>query len=277
MEYNIRYVNRRKRRIRAAIIGGISTVVVASLSIVAFLGRFVGTFTVSLDTGTVKLTLAEESAFLTSTSFLRVNNLAPFEEYTYTWFNDEYSEDELDNDISNYKIGYHYASDGTTIKNVKFFKYTFYLKNVGSTKAFYDCKIRILESKASNDKRKLDDTLRVMVYRNPLNGSHNKKIYGKATRPRTNEQGELDYRPPISMSEEMASYLSQPFPGYVDDTFVSGELIAQYKRVEIAVSEVTRYTLVTWLEGYMSGTEAEENAPIGATIKLGVEINAYEN
>ena len=276
MEYNIRYVNRRKRRIRAAIIGGVSTVVVASLSIVAFLGRFVGTFTVSLDTGNVKLTLSDNSAFLTSTSFLRVNNLAPFEEFTYTWF-DDYAVEDIDNDTSNYKIGYHYASDGVTVKNTKFFKYTFYLKNVGSTKAFYDCRINILESKASNDGRKLDDTLRVMVYRNPLNSHANKKIYGKATRARVNEQGDIDYRPPISMSEEQAALYGQTFPGYVDDTFVSGDVVAKYNRIEIDVNEVTRYTLVTWLEGYMSGTEVEENAPLGATIKLGVEINAYED
>ena len=79
------------------------------------------------------------------------------------------------------------------------------------------------------------------------------------------------------MSEEQAALYGQTFPGYVDDTFVSGEVVAKYNRIEIDINEVTRYTLVTWLEGYMSGTEVEENAPLGATIKLGVEINAYEN
>ena len=60
--YELEYVRKRKRKIRAAIIGGISAIGVSVLVIVAFLGRFVGTFTVTVDNGEVKLALSETSA-----------------------------------------------------------------------------------------------------------------------------------------------------------------------------------------------------------------------
>ena len=44
---------------------------------------------------------------------------------------------------------------------------------------------------------------------------------------------------------------------------------------DIEVGEVRKYTVVTWLEGFRSSND--KLAPEGASIKLGVEINAYEN
>jgi len=43
---------------------------------------------------------------------------------------------------------------------------------------------------------------------------------------------------------------------------------------QIDVGEMRRYTIVTWLEGFRS--DNTKPAPAGASIKLGVEINAYE-
>ncbi len=277
--YELEYVKKRKRRKVAVITGGVSTIVVTSLSIIAFLGRFTGTFTVSLDTANVQLTLSEKSTFLTQTSFLRIDNLAPFSEYTYEWF-DEYTDDQIDNDLSNYSLGYVYKGESNTVQFVKFFKYTFYIKNIGNVNASYDFTLKVLELKASSDGRKLDDTLRVMIYDNPLESHESRKIYGKAGKGRIGPDGiSVDYRPPISISEETANIRGNEFPGYVDKTFINSEVIAQYKKVDLRVGEIKRYTLVTWLEGELSNsqTESEETAPKGASIKLGVEINAYEN
>ena len=57
--------------------------------------------------------------------------------------------------------------------------------------------------------------------------------------------------------------------------FVSPTTILTSTDNPLGVNEIRRYTIVTWLEGFRSSNE--QLAPDGATIKLGVEINAYEN
>ena len=84
--YELDYVRKRKRRRRVAIVGGISAMVVTTLGIVAFLGRYSGTFTVSLESKDVQLTLSTQSNFETRSSFLRVKDVPSFQEYTYCDF-----------------------------------------------------------------------------------------------------------------------------------------------------------------------------------------------
>ena len=84
--------------------GGISTAVVSSLSIIAFLGRFVGTFSVSLDTGNVGLTLSRDDAFTVPTSFLKTESLPEFHEYTYRDFR-LVGDDKIDNDATDINLG----------------------------------------------------------------------------------------------------------------------------------------------------------------------------
>lgn len=273
--YELEYVKKKKRKKRAFIIGCISTTVVTALAIVAFLGRFVGTFTVSLDTGTVRLTLSQRSTFVDSTSFLRVDNLVPFQEFTFEWFTDKYSEDKIDSEYTSIDIGYRYGVDNITVRSMKFFKYTFFVKNIGDEPARYDFTINVLDKKADRNGQSLDSTLRVMLYENDDENTHKRTIYGKAIAPHQGESGESDYRPPISISEERAELDGVPFPGYVDKTFLSEKVIAKINADRLNVGAYRRYTLVTWLEGYLSGYE--ETAPTGARLKLGVEINAYED
>lgn len=273
--YELEYVKKKKRRKRAFIIGCISTTVVTALAIVAFLGRFVGTFTVSLDTGNVRLTLSQRSTFVDSTSFLRVDNLVPFQEFTYEWFTNDYSEDKIDSEYTTMSIGYRYGSDSITVRSMRFFKYTFFVKNIGDEAARYDFTINVLDKKADRNGQSLDSTLRVMLYENDDENTHNRLIFGKAIAPHQGESGESDYRPPISISEDTAKVEGIPFPGYVDRTFLSEKVIAKISADRLNIGQYRRYTIVTWLEGYLSGYE--ELAPTGARIKLGVEINAYED
>ena len=63
--------------------------------------------------------------------------------------------------------------------------------------------------------------------------------------------------------------------GYVDGTFTSSEVITTFSGKTLNIGEAKRYTIVTWIEGFRS--DSKKPAPKGATIKLGVEINAYEN
>lgn len=262
--YRLEYVKKRKRRKRVAIVGGISTVVVATFAIVAFLGRFVGTFTVSLETRNVDLTLLEKKDSTAHTSFLRVSDLPAFQEYTYKYLKDIDGFENIDNEDSSSFMGANYDSS-QQITSLNFFKYTYYVKNVGSKKAKYDWSVNILEDVKAKDGRSLLDTVRVMIF---VDGEH--KVYGQAA-TELNDEG--DYRSPVSVSKEQADD-NFPFEGYAY-LFTSSKVITTFQGQEINVGELKRYTIVTWLEGFRSSDE--EFAPRGAKIKLGVEINAYEN
>ena len=266
--YELEYVKKRKRRRIVALAGGVSGVVVLTFAIIAFLGLFVGTFTVSLEARNVALMLSEKSSFEQSSSYLRVNSVVTFEEFTYSDFYTKYGGDSvLDNEETPITYGGNLDKDGN-VKSLNFFKYTFFVKNTGTQPALYDFDLKILENAKSKDGRSLDDTLRVTVYEDGV-----KTVYAKPrSTPRQGEDGNPDYRAPISVEKSEATDL-YPFMGYAE-AFVSPAVITTSSSIKLDVDESKRYTIVTWLEGFQSSDLQE--APEGATIKLGVEINAYE-
>ncbi|MCR5185189.1 MAG: hypothetical protein K6C32_03830 [Bacilli bacterium] len=267
--YELEYVRKRKRRIWVLIAGGISLSVVVSLSIIAFLGRFVGTFTVSLETRNVEIALCNKKVAGDSSTFIRVDSLWPFQEFTYSDFERRFGDDVIDSEETDYTLGANQDAEGK-YDSLNFFKTTFYVKNVGTTPAKYDFKLNIADNVLSEDGRSLIDTMRVMVYEDGK-----KTVYGKGeTIPHKNAvSGEADYRAPVSVRESEATE-SEPFMGYAE-TFASSKVVTTFQRLTINVGEAKRYTIVSWLEGFRSSST--EPAPKGATIKLGVEINAYEN
>ncbi len=261
--YELEYVRKRKRKIRAAIIGGISAIGVSVLVIVAFLGRFVGTFTVSLEANNVDISLSEKKSGPLS-SFLRINSLVPFEEFTYSEFDRKFGDDIIDSEDTTYALGGNYSpKNPDVLQSFDFFKYTFYLHNLGKSDVLYNFKLKVEDNIAAPDGRNLLGTLRVMIYE-----EGHKTIYGQAESVPHYEEGVPDYRPPISTSVD-----DDDFMGYVDKTFSSTETITSFSGKPLNIGEAKRYTIVTWLEGFRSSGFA----PTGATIKLGVEINAYEN
>ena len=269
--YELEYVKKRKRRRLVLLIGGVSTVVVSSLSIIAFLGRFVGTFSVSLDTGNVELTLSRDDAFTVPTSFLKTESLPEFQEYTYSNFRN-IGDDKIDTDATDLNLGATAYNDDGTIKNLNFFKYTFFIKNIGDVPCKYSFSLNIMESTPSADGRYLDDTIRFMLYDNE-GLEHNKTVYAKRSAiPHAGEDGQADYRSPISVREE-ESTRDYPFEGYAE-MFESSNVVTSFSVDYFEIGEIRRYTLVYWLEGFSSDPNKE--APKGAHIKLGVEINGYE-
>ena len=273
--YELEYVKKRKRRKVAGLVGVISTIGVGSLITVSFLGRFVGTFTVSLDDDGVKLSLDEHKTFPDPVTFLRINQLAPFEEMTYGALP---TDAELDTEETSYLYGANYAPDGE-LESLNFFKYTFYVKNVGDKTAQYRMRVNITDRNESTDgtARTLDDTLRVMVYENDGNedGSHSYKIFAK-------EAAEYNYtKDGEKTRQEFVS--AYPYSNIEDDAhplaekFISSDLVAEYAVKDFVKGDLKRYTIVSWLEGEDPQSSPEYTAPKGATIRLGVEITAYEN
>lgn len=269
----LKYVQKRKRKRRVAIISTASAMGLTVLGIVAFLGRFVGTFTVTMNTGSVELALATKQDFSDQTSFLRVDSLKSFHETTYESIQlDAYkkacylegqtevedipvlSEEQaekansaLDSSSYDYLMGANYGSDGMTVTSMTYFKYTFYVKNVGEKTADYDFSVNILGNAKSTDgsERYLLDTIRVRLFENE-GDSHNSQVYAYQT--------------------------DNP---HDDKAFASSEEVVTLDRTcNFVAGEVKRYTIVTWLEG--DDPSATGAAPVGATIKLGIQVNAYE-
>jgi hypothetical protein len=263
--YELDYVKKRKRRKWIAIGAGISTIVIATFSIVSFLGRFVGSFTVKLETGNVKLTLSETKTFEQQTSYLKVNNLYKRQVYTYSNL-ESIGDDVLDSEDNNYLTvsrAVNYAKDEVSIRSINYFKYTFYVKNVGDAQSAYDVRVRILETDGL-----LDDTLRVMIYKNkPNDGKHEKTIYAKRSATKhIDENGKESFDEKIS--DDHYGYAKQ---------FETTDVISTILVDKFVPGDADRYTIVFWLEGYDPQSNIEEYAPVNAKLKLGVEINAYEN
>lgn len=273
--YELQYVKKRKRRKWVLISAGIATVVVSSLSIVAFLGRYTGTFTVALNTGSVELALSETMDYRKPETFLRVDSISEFHEFSYSYLP---SDENLDNEQMNYLYGAIYDEAGENVESMNFFKYTFYVKNVGRVYAKYSMKINITDNKAGEGGRKLDDTVRVMLYENDTTSdTHKKTVYAKraAIHHIDEETGEVDFREPVSVPLNQANEF-EPFCGYAE-MFESDSCIATVDVGGFAPGQTRRYTIVHWLEGYDPQSNNYQAPPKGATLKLGVEINAYEN
>jgi len=282
--YELDYVKKRLRRRVAAIVGGIGTTGVVALGIIAFLGRYTGTFTVSVNNGEISLSLATEKAFQNPESLLRVSEAYPYEEFTYSAFP---SDDVLDSEESESFSPCRVNEDGA-IESVNYFKYTFYVKNVGSEIANYVMSINVVENQLSQDGRSLLDTLRVMVYSNDAESeTHDYGIFAKKSayvHEYYDEEGDLH-----DTYQEFVNFypLGKPIPSVLDHplatSFVSDDVIARFRVNGFGIRAMQRYTAVLWLEGedpqsYQFSDDMEKlKAPVGASIKLGVEINAYEN
>ena len=170
--YDLLLVKKRRRRKVAAFVALFSSLGITSLVIISFLGRSVGTFTVSLKNSEVSLALVNQKESTDYSTYLRVNDSTPYIEYSYDFFRHDLAQ--IDDEKNTYKdLGREDSSyydpqagkmvDGTV---VDYFKYTFYVKNVGTKTASYDLKVSIDDRTKADDNsgRGLDDTLRVMVF-----------------------------------------------------------------------------------------------------------------
>lgn len=270
------YVKKRKRRRLARIITAICSLGLGVFILVSFLGRFTGTFTVSLNTGDVKLSLSKESQFEESTAFIKLETMPAFGEMTFTSL-PPFSE--LDSEETYYTDFAHYNSDGTKINDIPFFKYTFFIRNNGEKIARYNFSLNITTNYAAIDGtgRTIDQILRVMIFENDAfdTESHNYSVYAKKSESTNYDQ---DNNPTtkeyISYSVEKANRYGIEFPGFAEE-FEDNNTVATFVTNNFAKGDAKRYTLVLWIEG--EDPQQNGEIPEGAKMKLGVTINAYEN
>ena len=161
--YKLSLVKKKKKIRRAAIITSIGAIGVTAMVIVAFLGKNIGTFTVNLHGDGVQLALSEHSSFEDQTTNLVCRDLKPFSgEFTYSYFTGNFDFATIHSEDSTSKIGQETYGGKTT---TRFFKYTFFIKNVGEYAASYDMDINLIDiTKPTNDAAPLDEYLRLAIF-----------------------------------------------------------------------------------------------------------------
>ncbi len=276
--YDLLFVRKRRRRRIAALISLISAIGISSLVLISFLGRTVGTFTVSLTNTTVRLALSEKQDFNESTTFLRIEKLYRFEEFSYENLPRSEVLDNEDKKTLDPTILHQNPDTGEV--SMDYFKYTFYVKNVGSKAAQYNMSITIDDKNKSDDgtERTLDDTLRVMVYENDPHSSvsSDPHIYAKAAAVQNiDKDGKPTYRELVYCPYRGFDKEDDEHP--LAETFYSSQTVAKWEVPNFKYNDIRRYTLVIWLEGSDPQSENSKLSPDGASIKLGVKITAYEN
>lgn len=282
------YVKKRKRRKAVAIASSVGAVGVTSFVIIAFLGKRVGTFTVALNSDQVELALSRQLNSEEKSSFLYVNSLPSFEQFTY---NSLPEDSVLDSEETNYTMeqAAHYAEDGKTLVSLSFFKYTFYVSNEGTRPAGYTMDINITEDQKSTDgtNRSLTDTLRVIMYENKVTDdsalTHDKTVFAKAPDiARRDANGNFvnkEYTStPVGIETKLNPLPDPVFAEPFKTDPLSGNLtgIASLTTGFIGAGDYIRYTMVCYLEG-QDLSDQSKHAPEGASIKLGIQVNAYES
>lgn len=136
--------------------------------------------------------------------------------------------------------GTHNRSNGQ-----EFLAYTFYVKNAGQVDVGYYASIKI-DSAALG----VDDAMRVMVFRNG-----EPTIYAKPKKGTS------------SVLEDNAGYYE------IDKNFVSDEKVMSMNEKYFPVSDIDKYTVVIWLEGW--DPECVDDIMQGE-VKLSMNFAAYE-
>ncbi len=273
------YVQKRRRKKIAAIVGAACSGVAIVMMLIAFLGYHVGAFTVKLRQNDVKLMLTqdsesamdgkteEEGADTTSgTTYLLVSSLPKFELHTDAMLQDH---DRYDNANTDYLDGALINPKNDEVVSLYYFKYTFFLKNIGQYTADYRFNLRISENQQPTNVHGYgyDDIMRVRLYQN-IGNSHNYKTYAKP--PRSGTEGHIDEEGNIKYEEK----ISNTSPYYATN-FTDSSNIANVDMDNFHKGQYIRYTILVWLEG--SDPQCKNTAPEGGSIKLEISITANKS
>lgn len=271
---DLAYVKKRKRRRIIEIVTAVSAVVVAVFVIVAFLGKNVGTFTVNLKTNSVELAMSLTSDFKETTTYLVVGNMAPMDTVCYWDFkNGVFDMSQIDNEGTTFEK-FAYRNEDGSIRALPFFKYTFFLGNTGKTAARYSMKINILDNQPDSVTRKtLDEIIRLVVLEDGVPTDNT--VYAlKSTVGTHHEPGDYEH---LTDQEYVCGDPDKPnkdkYAGLC--TSFKDLTMMSIDRNNFLGGDSKRYTVLFWLEG--DDAECTGSAPKDAKLKIGVDIQAYEN
>ena len=268
---DLEYVKRKRRKKLVAIFTSAATMVIAVLIIIAFLGQTLGSFTVSTNGAeSMKLALSEHSDMSRSSTYLRISKIPKMDVYTYSLIKKKTAD--IDSDKHDYMYGAKTDKKSGLVKYLYFFNYTFYLQNTGSKECKYTLDINVVDNeKPKNVDYDLLDILRVGFFENE-DDTHDCTIYAKKSRTgHKDEESAGGYSYQEAVSGEAGT---EEFYGYAEE-FLSDECLVSHEVTDFKPGDMRRYTILTWLEG--EDLQAAGTVPSNCSIKLGVEISAYEN
>jgi len=262
------------------------------MSLVAFLGRYVGQFTVSLDSGDVALALATKADYSDATTYLRIGTIPKFEEFSYSYLPMDdlasFTSSTLDSESTDYLSGANYNKDNSAVESLNYFKYTFYLRNTGNYSADYTFRLNFTDNRLSSSGDNILDSMRIMLFSTDVTedsssaSTTSATVYARKSKTAktivdstTNETITTDQEY-ISITPEEATETS-PCYGLATN-FVSDDEAFEFTVNEFERGKTTRYTIVTWLEGFdpeVDGIAATRLAD--SSVKMGVSIDATQS
>lgn len=266
---NLEYVKRKRRKKIAAIVSASASAVAGIFILIAFLGQRLGSFTIGINNYEgVKLGIDQQDNFDNLTTFLRVNKMPAMDMYTNSLL--ESKADQIDSESTDYLFGAKYDKKTNKAKYLSFFKYTFFIKNTCDIPCKFTFDLNIVQNnKPTNVAYDLTDILRVRIYENK-DENHLSEVYAKKSNTgHENADGTYTYEEAISYNAK-----DPDFCGYATE-FVDDKCIAKREIKNFMPDDVIRYTVLFWLEG--EDPQAAQTFPDKCSIKLGVEIAAYEN
>lgn len=274
---NLTYVKKRKRKKVAILVSGVTAIALTSLVVISFIGREIGHFNVGISNDGVELALSKDGTFDDKSTFIGLDKLPSYDIYSIDTLKEKYSDETLDNVSSNNDhTGKKVDSEGNII-GLYFFKYTFFVKNTGTTTADYDLTFNIVDAKKpSNVNYGLDDIMRVRFYSNAVSSNtsdsllHEYKTYAKEGKDPHTSSDSVD---PFYNSCIGESVNGICVDGYATN-FSSSAIILKENIQSFKSNEIRRYTYIIWMEGH--DTEASGTKPIDGFLKLNINIEGYE-
>lgn len=278
---DLTYVRKKRRKKVVAAIAIIASVGILILCIVALLAKQPGAFTVAMNNGSVDLALSRDQEFSEPTPYLSEKTNTCYREYTYDAFDVDFEEGGLPYFDDPYRTAPEATGEGTN-KTIPFFKYTFFVKNLGDNEADYTLALNMSQVGINtSNEQGVEASLRVAMFENydHVEGEgddaiqyrledHGHKIYAFANhreKPTRNpETGVLEY--PAEQISEGCSDLAIPF--------ISNKVVLNSQVKNFKPSQIVRYTFVLWIEG--SDIDCSGDYP-NNTLKLGVTVNAVES
>ena len=273
---NLAYVKKRKRKKVAILVSGITAIALTSFVVISFIGREIGHFNVGINNQGVDLALSKNGLFDDKSTFIGLDKLPSYDIYSIEALKERYSDETLDNVSSNDdNTGKRIDSEGN-VTGLYFFKYTFFVKNVGDIIADYDLNFNIVDTKKpSNVNYGLDDIMRVRFYSNAINSSDNSSLHEYKTYAKEGKDPHtsIDSLEPFYNTCIGGSVAGVCVDGYATN-FSSGSIILKENIKAFKPNEVRRYTYIIWMEG--NDPEAFGAKPLDGYLKLNINIEGYE-
>lgn len=251
---------RRARRIIVAVALCCSATALV-IGAIAMLGQKASPFTVKLSNAGANLSLSTSDNGLTGNKVYLMAEDIP----EYCCYSEELLNKVPDIDSEHTESAFSY--DENNKKNAtRYFKFTFYVENSGSSNADYDLELTMTNaSRKASTRYDIDSILRVRFFENRNLDEHNYATYAKTSSyMHEDENGQESWKEQISVSGS----------GYAEE-FLSSRLILKSHISNLAKGEKVRNTFVIWMEGNDPDCVGNE-PPVDSALILGVDISAHK-